>query len=52
MRRVRKPSKGIAPRSKDQYLTAVRAQVSIRRLRGKVHWQGDLSCSRSSRELS
>lgn len=30
-------------------LTATHAQVSIRRLRGKIHWEGDLNESRLGR---
>jgi Arc/MetJ family transcription regulator len=30
-------------------LAETHAQVSIRKLRGKVRWEGDLSCSREGR---
>ena len=32
-----------------QLLVKTRAQVKIRRLRGKAHWQGDLEASRLGR---
>jgi Arc/MetJ family transcription regulator len=49
MRSSRAPTKRAAVESGLRLLIQTRAQATIRRLRGKVKWQGDLNVSRIGR---
>ncbi len=49
MRSSRAPTKRAAVEAALRLLIKTRAQASVRRLRGKVRWQGDLNTSRLGR---
>jgi Arc/MetJ family transcription regulator len=49
MRRSGAPTKKAAVEAGLRLLTATHAQTSLRRLKGKVHWEGDLDESRVGR---
>lgn len=49
MRSSRAPTKRAAVEAGLRLLVKTRGQASVRRLRGKVRWQGDLNASRLGR---